>query len=599
MHRLGLPLALLATASWLLACDDAPEQVDAAEQSPEYVSLRINEIVAKPGSGNDWVELYNAGSSSVSLDRCHLVDSDPEHQPQQLPPVLLEPGAFFVIEAVGSDATPEQLPFKLGATDNLTLSLDGKLHDQLAWNDGDAPDLAAFGRLPDGADNTQTLQPTRSSRNRAWQDPPSLFDQTKVSKVELELYDDGLAQILAEPLAETYHHGAIIYDGYRLDDVQIRVKGNSSLRTVVQMGSTRFSFKVDLNRTLPEQTLNGLKKLNFNNQFRDPSLMREFLAYRIAESLGLIVPRRSYVELWVNGELYGLYLAVEDLDKSFLAQHFVDNDGQLYKPEPPAGKLSWMGSDYAAYEASIGFESRDDEHSALLTLLSALDAADLALLERSLDIDAALGYLAFNTLLVNLDSYLGPGHNYYLYEQDGRFTILLWDLNEAFGNFTCNCQRQQLIDLLIDEPTCAPLSELPLLDVLLAQPAYLERYHALLEAAAQTYLDETLLESWISEVFALISPYVREDPKLLFSFEAFERSIVEDVRDPHQTIIGLLPFARERSLSIQEQLDGMRPRTADGKGSCKLGWSTKPCGDGVCDERERANPALCPADCGP
>jgi len=47
-----------------------------------------------------------------------------------------------------------------------------------------------------------------------------------------------------------------------------------------------------------------------------------------------------------------------------------------------------------------------------------------------------LRYFAVNTALVNLDSYQGNmKHNYYLYGEDGVFSIIPWDYNMAFGGF--------------------------------------------------------------------------------------------------------------------------------------------------------------------
>ncbi|WP_249664246.1 CotH kinase family protein, partial [Lysinibacillus sp. D4B1_S16] len=45
-------------------------------------------------------------------------------------------------------------------------------------------------------------------------------------------------------------------------------------------------------------------------------------------------------------------------------------------------------------------------------------------------------YFAVNTELVNLDSNQGNmKHTYYLYEQNGKFSIIRWDYNMSFGGF--------------------------------------------------------------------------------------------------------------------------------------------------------------------
>ena len=70
----------------------------------------------------------------------------------------------------------------------------------------------------------------------------------------------------------------------------------------------------------------------------------------------------------------------------------------------------------------------------LLQMIKALNQGEQ--LEQYLNIDQILRYFAVNTVLVNLDSYVGQfKHNYYLYEENGIFTILPWDYNMSFGGF--------------------------------------------------------------------------------------------------------------------------------------------------------------------
>jgi len=55
-------------------------------------------------------------------------------------------------------------------------------------------------------------------------------------------------------------------------------------------------------------------------------------------------------------------------------------------------------------------------------------------LEKYLDVDEILRFWAVNTFLVNLDGYSGGMyHNYYLYEENGVFSILPWDFNLSFA----------------------------------------------------------------------------------------------------------------------------------------------------------------------
>ena len=104
--------------------------------------------------------------------------------------------------------------------------------------------------------------------------------------------------------AEEYKEASVNYNGMQFDHVGIRTKGNLSLRDVVNSDSDRYSFKISFDEYL-NQTLNGISKINLNNNYSDASYMREFLTYELADSVGLPTPGFSYVNVYVNDELWG------------------------------------------------------------------------------------------------------------------------------------------------------------------------------------------------------------------------------------------------------------------------------------------------------
>jgi hypothetical protein len=61
--------------------------------------------------------------------------------------------------------------------------------------------------------------------------------------------------------------------------------------------------------------------------------MKDYLSYRIMQQAGVAAPLASYTVLYINDTLWGLYLAVEDVNVSFLQRNFGQDAGQLYKPE--------------------------------------------------------------------------------------------------------------------------------------------------------------------------------------------------------------------------------------------------------------------------
>ena len=90
--------------------------------------------------------------------------------------------------------------------------------------------------------------------------------------------------------------------------------------------------------------------------------------------------------------------------------------------------------------------------------------------------------LAVSTALVHLDNYTGMGHNYYLYEDGGRFSLIPWDMNMCFGGFNSGLSQDQILGFFIDEPTAAAVDEYPLVAQLISEPEYLRIYR---DATAQ------------------------------------------------------------------------------------------------------------------
>ena len=60
--------------------------------------------------------------------------------------------------------------------------------------------------------------------------------------------------------------------------------------------------------------------------------MKDYIAYDLFRKMGVPAPLTSYVFITVNGKDFGLYLAAEDLDDSFL-DRTCREEGSLYQPE--------------------------------------------------------------------------------------------------------------------------------------------------------------------------------------------------------------------------------------------------------------------------
>ena len=131
--------------------------------------------------------------------------------------------------------------------------------------------------------------------------------------------------------------------------------------------------------------------------------------------------------------------AVQNLDDTWVNDYFPDagGDSVLYKAEAD-GEWSWQGED-ADYSASFDIEAGADNYQPLIDLLDLVNngsAEEIASeLPGMVDIDSFATYLAFEEVIDNFDDIDGPGNNAYLFwdSSTGRFTVVAWDHNLAFG----------------------------------------------------------------------------------------------------------------------------------------------------------------------
>lgn len=392
-----------------------------------------------------------------------------------------------------------------------------------------------------------TLSSTESDAQQEQMDS-TVFPKDKVIDVKITIDEADFQDMLDNASAEEYKEASVNYNGMQFDHVGIRTKGNLSLRSVVNSDSDRYSFKISFDEYL-NQTLNGISKINLNNNYSDASYMREFLTYELADSVGLPTPGFSYVNVYVNDELWGFYLAIEQIGDSYLQRHFDNSYGALYKAEMTgAGSdLTWLGNDPDSYTGLV-MKSKSSNDDILIDMLDELNnGTDY---EKVLDVDNVLKYVALNVVASNMDSYLGSNkQNYYLYENSGIFSVLPWDYNMAFGGLGGS-------SILIDEPTQGALAERPLIAKLLEVDEYKERYHAILSEMLEGYMQQETFNERVVQLQDLISEHVKQDPRPFYSYEEYEQSIPT-----------LTSYVQESMDNIQQQLDGTLPSAGDGSGS--------------------------------
>jgi len=372
------------------------------------------------------------------------------------------------------------------------------------------------------------------------------FSQGDYWEQMLENYENGLN----EYIPATFGYYGEIYDS-----VGVRFKGNASM---VAYPSVKKPFKIKFNEYREDQEFYSLTKLSLSNEYLDPSFLREKIMF---EMVNECIPssRTNFIKLYINGDYWGLYTNVEQIDQVFVERNFgLEQNGNLFKGDP-AGSLEWLGEYPEPYYLHYELKTNEtiNDWSDLIHFIDILNNTDIAELQDSLEtvfhIHNFLFFSALNNFFVNFDSYFVKGHNYYLYHTDAdKFLHVPWDFNLSFGNLTSGLSSSEILDLSIYW-TFDALPR-PLVERMFQIPNYNEIYEMDYQYLVDNVIIEEDLFARIDTLVNLIRPAVYADTLKMFSNEDFESNIQEDLVIGNTTFLGIKPFITARIESVISQL---------------------------------------------
>ncbi|HHW22048.1 MAG TPA: spore coat protein CotH [Clostridiaceae bacterium] len=498
---------------------------------------------------------------------------------------------------------------------------------------------------------------------------------TDIISIEIFADETQWRNMLDNAMSEQFIMADVVVNGVKFQNIGIRPKGNSSLSQVANSNSDRYSFRLQFDEYIDGQTCFGLESFVLNNMLGDNTYMKEYISYDLMREAGVDAPYFGFAYIKVNGENWGLYLAVELYNDSYEQRVFGDTSGMLYNvksmdigwnrgeqqegaipampdwrppeisdrqvpsdmpgrqffpampgrqdpnvsdrpdfpffpdsqnfpampegwdpetmpegrnpglmpdwqnnlPQGPFGRnndgentlrgnigrrggsggsLEYIDDNSDSYRAIfnnvVGKGTERDFKRVVKAIKALSEGNDL---ETYFDVDKILRYLAAHTYVVNLDSYSsGMAQNYYIYERNGQITILPWDYNLAWGGFQ-NSNTSSVINFPIDTPVSGvEMSSRPLIDKLLSNPEYRDRYHEYLRQLTDNYFANGKFDEKINKLDALISEYVKNDPTAFCTYDEYKTAVS-----------AFMKLGNLRALSVQGQLDGTVPSTTDGQ----------------------------------
>jgi hypothetical protein len=375
-----------------------------------------------------------------------------------------------------------------------------------------------------------TFSGTGSAQVPDW---PGVFDLTTVHHLNIQTLQPGTPDPLADadcfthddtqwPLVQqdttfTYEVPAKLWaDGEPYICVSLRRKSADPLG---DPGDPKVSLKLDMNEIVPGTRWHGLRKLSLENG-DDMNTMVEGVAWQLhklaADAAGTAADFTpglvSWVTVAVNGTEYGIYVNVEQRDKSFVQNRSIwDADhtwlykmGEAFELVLSPGELGLDSPTqttlcYPPFESETPCATPDEA-----TLETQLDAL--------IDMDVMLTKGAVEAFIVSPDGMFSKGTNYYYFDWDApvppnpetlKRRFLPWDLDTVFTDVNESIYCNDL---------GTGCDESPMQEIILGHPSFGPQYQRIMCELLAGPFQTSTLTSLVTDVETLISAPLKADP---------------------------------------------------------------------------------------
>ncbi|MBL0047607.1 MAG: CotH kinase family protein [Bacteroidetes bacterium] len=379
----------------------------------------------------------------------------------------------------------------------------------------------------------------------------ALYDLNTIQQIEINFTQSNWDYQMdtAKAGAEGYIMAATVsINGSTYDSVGVKYKGNSSYDSTY----TKNPIHIALDE-FKGQAYQGFTDIKLGNGYADPSQIREVLSYQILNNY-MDCPRSNFAQLYINGVYHGLYSNDENINKDFCSEHFYSSSNTFLKCNPivlpgPTTKSNLKfktGADSSAYFNFYEVKS-DFGWNDLVALCDSL-TNHASNIRSILDVDRFIWMLAFNNVLVNLDSYSGVFcQNYYLYKDNTQhFNPIVWDLNMSFGGFpfagsgatgtaglTVTNMQQMPLTLHATDPYW------PLINAIVGSASYKKMYVAHMRTLVNEQFANNLYQTLAANLHASIDTAVLNDTNGFYSYTQFQNGLTTNYTVGSYTVPGI------------------------------------------------------------
>src|SRR5262245_54747502 len=272
------------------------------------------------------------------------------------------------------------------------------------------------------------LLPAAAKGDKSTDESDALYNDGKVLNLNVELGTKELESLRRE---QRKYVTATLKEGDKLvyKDVGVHLKGAAgSFRGIDE----KASLTVNMDKFADGQRFHGTDKFHLNNSLQDPSYVAELICGELFRAAGVPASRVAHAVVSINGKRRGLYYIKEGYDAFFLRRHFKNSDGNLYD----GGFLRDLDQPLQL----LSGKETTKPHAELKAVVAAARERDPSAryekLEKLLDMDRFISFLALEVITCDWDGYPRNRNNYRLYHDPRRdkLTFIPSGMDQMFGD---------------------------------------------------------------------------------------------------------------------------------------------------------------------
>lgn len=351
---------------------------------------------------------------------------------------------------------------------------------------------------------------------------------TEINQYSTYYYEDNnLDRYNCEAILQIGDENGPVAGEFGYDDTvpnaAVQIRGQTSSRRVQK------NYKIRIKDGMGEWR--GQRTIALNKHIGDHSRIRNKLAYDLMKDVPeMIGARTQFVHLYVkdtteggSGEFedYGLYTQVEQINKTFLKNHGLDNRGHLYK----INFFEWYeydeimlktdeNYDQKAFEEYIEIKGNDD-HTKLLETLDMINDYSVPIeeiVEKHFDMENMCYWMAFQILIGNYDV---GSRNYYIYSplNSEKWYFISWDNDAAFTR-TAHRLEDNYSEGLSWEQGLTQFLHIELFNRIFKEKQYRDQLQAAIDDLRTNYLNYENVKAKVDSYAQVVEPYLYSAPDL-------------------------------------------------------------------------------------